>query len=213
MPDRPGDAPAPSKGLTTQPGLPGSPWAGSLHCAPGDGNNRCAMSESEARPAGLGRRLAALLYDGLLLMAVLFLGTLVLLPFTGGEAITPQDSGPWEVAYRVWLALLAFGFFCSSWIRRGQTLGMMSWKIRLQRGDGRSLRWLDAVLRFSLGGALAVAALSGLWVLRGATTLSSAALGIALLLPAVGSYLFMYADPDARTLLDRWTRCRVMRLR
>jgi len=154
-----------------------------------------------------------LFYDGLLLTAVLFLGTLALLPFTGGEAITPQDSGAWEVAYRLWLALLAFGFFCFSWIRRGQTLGMMSWKIRLQRDDGRPLRWFDAALRFSLGGALAVAALSGLWVLHRATTPSSAALGIALLLPAVGSYLFMYADPGARTLLDRWTRCRVIRLR
>lgn len=169
------------------------------------------MSEPETRPAGLGRRLAALFYDSLLLTAVLFLGTLVLLPFTGGEAITPQDSGPWEVAYRAWLALLALGFFCFSWIRRGQTLGMMSWKIRLQRDDGRLPRWRDAIPRFLLGGALTVAALSGLWVLRGATTVPAAALGVALLLPAVGSYLFMYADPGARTLLDRWTRCRVVR--
>lgn len=170
------------------------------------------MPEPEATPAGLGRRLAALFYDGLLITAVLFLGTLALLPLTGGEAITPQESGPWEVAYRVWLMLLALGYFCGSWIRRGQTLGMMSWKIRLQRDGGGLPRGRDAVLRFALGCAATVAALSGLWLLRGATATASAALGVALLLPAVGNYLIMYADPGARTLLDRCTRCRVVRL-
>ena len=76
------------------------------------------MTGAEFTVAGLGRRLAALLYDALLTTALLFLGTLVLLPLTGGEAITPQDSGPWEVAYRTWLLLLALGYFCGSWLAR-----------------------------------------------------------------------------------------------
>lgn len=170
------------------------------------------MPEPDTTPAGLGRRLAALFYDGLLLIAVLFLGTLVLLPVTGGEAITPQESGAWELAYRAWLVLLALGYFGVSWVRRGQTLGMMSWKIRLQRDDGRRPRWRDAVLRFAAGCALAVAALSGVWVCAGATTWTSAAAGVALLLPAVGNYLLMAQGTGARTLLDRLTRCRVVRL-
>ena len=170
------------------------------------------MPDSPTVPAGLGRRLAALFYDGLLLVAVLFLGTLVLLPVTGGEAITPQESGPWEIAYRAWLLLLAAGYFCFSWVRRGQTLGMMSWKIRLQRDDGGRPRWRDALLRFALGATLTVAALSGVWLCFATATVSSAALGVALLLPAPGTYLPMLGEPAERTLLDRATRCRVVRL-
>jgi uncharacterized RDD family membrane protein YckC len=169
------------------------------------------MTGPELLAAGLGRRLAALFYDALLTAAVLFLGTLVLLPLTGGEAITPQDSGPWEVAYRAWLLLLALGYFCGSWLGRGQTLGMMSWKIRLQRDAGGLPRTRDALLRFALGAAGAIAALAGVWVLHDAASAAAIALGVALLLPAIGNYLAMYAGPGARTLLDRCTRCRVVR--
>ena len=87
-------------------------------------------------PAGLGRRFAALVYDSLLLVAVLFLGTLLVLPLTGGEAITPQDSGGYDYLYRGWIALLTLGFFGLPWVRTGQTLGMMSWKLRLERLAG-----------------------------------------------------------------------------
>ena len=117
-------------------------------------------------PATVFRRLAALVYDGLLLLAVLFLGTLVLLPFTGGESITPQDSGAWAYAYRGWVALLTLGFFGVSWTRRGQTLGMMSWKIRLVRLDGSAFRWIHVLSRLGVGMALVVAAALGLWLLQ-----------------------------------------------
>ena len=169
------------------------------------------MTGAELIAAGLGRRIAALFYDALLTAAVLFLGTLVLLPLTGGEAITPQESGPWEVAYRAWLLLLALGYFCGSWLGRGQTLGMMSWKIRLQRVAGGLPRARDALLRFALGAVAAVAALSGLWVLRDAASAAAIALGAVLLAPAIGNYLAMYVGPGAGTLLDRLTRCRVVR--
>lgn len=176
------------------------------------GKNPGVMPEPAVTAAGPARRLAALFYDLLLLGAVLFFGTLVLLPFTGGEAITPQDSGPWEAAYRAWLLLLALGYFCLSWVRRGQTLGMMSWKIRLLRDDGGLPRWRDALLRFALACVVTLAALAGLWALGTATGWPSVALGVALLLPAPGNYLPMLGDPAERTLLDRATRCRVVRL-
>jgi len=161
-------------------------------------------------PATVWRRLAALVYDSLLLVAVLFLGTLVLLPLTGGESITPQDSGPWEYAYRAWIALLIAGFFGVSWTRRGQTLGMMSWKIRLQREDGRLPGWPQALLRLGVGAVPALAALVGLFAIgRADSTLG--AWGTTLWLPAVANYLWMGFDPGARTLQDRLTGLRVIR--
>lgn len=170
------------------------------------------MPEPSVTAAGPARRLAALFYDSLLVMALLFLGTLLLLPLTGGEAITPQDAGPWELAYRAWLVLLALGYFCVSWLRRGQTLGMMSWKIRLERDAGGLPRMREALLRFLLGCVAVVAALSGLWVLRQAATPSAFALGMALLLPALLDHALLYVGAGARSLLDRCTRCRVVRL-
>lgn len=161
-------------------------------------------------PAGLWRRLGALFYDGLLLAAVLFLGTLVLLPFSGGESITPRQSGAWGYAYRGWIALLVAGFFGLPWTRRGQTLGMMSWKIRLERADGGLLRWRGALLRLALGSLAAFGALAGLLALaRGGT--AGRTLGALLLLPAAANYLWMAFDRETRTLQDRLSGSRMLR--
>lgn len=161
-------------------------------------------------PASMWRRLGALVYDGLLLAAVLFFGTLVLLPLTGGQAITPQDSGAWEYGYRAWIALLVAGFFGVSWTRRGQTLGMMSWKIRLVADDGLPPRWPRALLRLAIGAVPVVAGLTSLFAFGGGTTVPRdwAAL---LLIPAVANYLWMGFDAEARTLQDKLTGCRVQR--
>lgn len=170
-----------------------------------------AQGAGDAVPAGFFRRFAALVYDALLVTAVLFLGTLLLLPLTGGEAITPQQSGPWELAYRGWIALLLGIFFGFSWTRRGQTLGMMSWKIRLQRLDGRLPGWRRALGRLVAGGVLAVCALAGLVSLTRGSEAPAGTWGVMLLLPALADYLSMAFDPARRTLLDRLTGCRVVR--
>ena len=48
-------------------------------------------ANNPARAAGLLRRLAALFYDSLLLLALWFIATALLLPFTGGEAVAPNN--------------------------------------------------------------------------------------------------------------------------
>jgi uncharacterized RDD family membrane protein YckC len=163
-------------------------------------------------PASVWRRLGALVDDGLLLAAVLFIGTQVLLPLTGGQPITPQDSGPWEYAYRAWVTLLVALFFGYSWTRRGQTLGMMSWKVRLQREDGTLPGWHSALLRLGIGLVPALSALLGLVAIGRGPASPLGAWGTALLLPAVANYLWMGFDPEARTLQDRLSGCRVVRV-
>jgi uncharacterized RDD family membrane protein YckC len=115
----------------------------------------------QAPPAGLWRRLGAILYDGLLLFGIIFVGTAVLLPFTGGQAI--PASTLWYDAY---LLVLAFLFYGWCWTHGGQTLGMLAWKIKVQQADGRSINWGQALLRF-LGAVISAAALGlgFLWVL------------------------------------------------
>lgn len=109
-------------------------------------------------PAGLGRRIAALGYDLLLLAALLFMFTLSLFPFTGG-AIEPGTL--W---YRLSLAAIVVLFFTGFWVRGGQTLGMKAWRLRVVARDGGPVRWPSALVRFVAGlVSLAPAGLGLLW--------------------------------------------------
>jgi uncharacterized RDD family membrane protein YckC len=94
-------------------------------------------------PPGLLRRLGALLYDGLLLLGLLFFATAVLLPFRGGLAFRSGDWG-----YDIYLVAVVFLFFGWFWTRDGQTLGMRAWKIRLSSANGSAVTWHQAALRF-----------------------------------------------------------------
>jgi uncharacterized RDD family membrane protein YckC len=135
-------------------------------------------------PAGLLRRLGAMLYDGLLLLAVLMVATGLFLPLTGGEAISPRDHPALEFVYRAVLVVLTVGFFGIFWTRRGQTLGMASWRVRVEREDGALLDWGDTVRR------LAAALLS--W------------------LPLGLGFLWVLFDPQRRAWHDRLSRTRVV---
>jgi uncharacterized RDD family membrane protein YckC len=105
------------------------------------------MSTPDLPVAGLLRRLGAMLYDALLVLAVLMAVTLLFLPLTGGEAITPAQSGALENVYRLVLLLLIVGFFGWFWVNRGQTLGMAAWRLRVEREDGGRLTWSDSLKR------------------------------------------------------------------
>lgn len=111
------------------------------------------MSDSTAiasPTAGLLRRLGAMAYDALLVIAVLMVATALFLPFTGGEAVSLEVVGPaLYYFYRAWLVVLIVGFFGLFWTRRGQTLGMAAWHLRLERNDGRKLTWADALKRLA----------------------------------------------------------------
>lgn len=96
-----------------------------------------------AYPASLPRRLAAALYDSLLVIALWFVGVSALLPFTDGHAV--DGSNPW---FRLYLLVLAYLFFSWFWTRGGQTLGMRAWRLRLRNTDGGPVNWQQALLRY-----------------------------------------------------------------
>jgi uncharacterized RDD family membrane protein YckC len=134
--------------------------------------------------AGVLRRLGAMLYDGLIVLALMFVVTALFLPFTAGEAITPRESGALERIYQAALAAVVVLFFGVFWTRRGQTIGMLAWRLRVQRPDGSALRWRDALLR--LAGAC----------------VSLAALGL--------GYFWIWIDRDRLAWHDRWSGTRVV---
>ncbi|WP_260291381.1 RDD family protein [Sedimenticola hydrogenitrophicus] len=116
---------------------------------------------------GLPRRLAAMLYDALLVFGLLLLASMVVtLPvgIVGGEAASQALSA--NLLFQLWLALVPPAFFLLFWLKGGQTLGMRSWRLRVVRNDGSPLRFSDAVKRL-LGALLSwlPLGLGYLWVL------------------------------------------------
>lgn len=99
-----------------------------------------------SEPAPLWRRLAAAVYDGLLLIALWMAGTVVVVLARSAlhrSGVAPQ--GYMQALYFL-LGLAFFGWF---WTHGGQTLGMRVWKLRVQRLDGSALRWPIAALRYA----------------------------------------------------------------
>jgi uncharacterized RDD family membrane protein YckC len=108
------------------------------------------LTATDPRPAAaLPRRLAALVYDALLLLALLMIATAAFLPLTGGEAVTWERSPVLEIVYRASLAAVIVVFYGVSWTRQGRTLGMASWRLRVERLDGSRLTWRDTVVRLA----------------------------------------------------------------
>jgi uncharacterized RDD family membrane protein YckC len=107
---------------------------------------------------GLARRLAALAYDLLLLAAVLFVFTLLVLFARGGRAIVP---GTW------WFELSLIGisavFFVWFWTHGGQTLGMRAWRLRVVGPAGRPVGLKRAFGRFFAAVISALPAGLGFW--------------------------------------------------
>lgn len=120
-------------------------------------------------PAGLARRLAALVYDALLLAGVLLIFTVVIWVARGGREVPPGTL--WFQAALVGVAGVFLAWF---WTHGGQTVGMLAWKLRVVRRDGAPLGWPDAGLRFAAALiSLAPFGLGYLWALvdRGGCTL------------------------------------------
>ena len=101
------------------------------------------MENNIQAPCFFMRRMAAMFYDSLLLSVVLFVATLALMPFIGGEAI---ESG--NMAYNLFLIIVSYLYFCWHWVTGGQTLGMRSWHIFVVNESENHPHWKQASLRF-----------------------------------------------------------------
>jgi len=162
-------------------------------------------------PAGLIRRLAALLYDLLLVVALAFVATFAMLPLTHGEAILPSTQGAFGYAYHAALLLIVFAYFGGSWTRSGQTLGLKAWRSRLETIDGRLVTWAGAAARFALGAAIVWISLLGAWYLARPGSALGHAGAAAMLGVAVVNCGWILFDAAGRSLQDVACGTRVVR--
>jgi len=123
---------------------------------------------SNGSPAGLMRRLAAMLYDTLLVFAVAWSVTaaavLLRVEMVGEAAIRasgkPAVSGPLLQGVIGVALVIFFGWF---WTHSGQTLGMQAWRLRVQQPDGTPLTWRQALVRMLGAAVSALAGGAGYW--------------------------------------------------
>lgn len=93
---------------------------------------------------GFLRRLAAIFYDLLLLIALFFVATALLLPLNAGQAFTAK-----QFFYPIYLLVVSFFFYAWFWTHGGQTLGLRAWKIKVLTLNREQISWKQALLRFT----------------------------------------------------------------
>ena len=143
------------------------------------------------RPSGtnarFGRRLAALLYDGIVILAPLIFFTWAAVWLAGGRALL-RDSvgGVWADVYHSGLFAIVAAYFVLNWVHSGQTIGMRAWRLHAVDPRGRRMTWRAAISRF-------------FW-----SIVAWAPIGLGV--------LWLYVDPEGLALQDRMSDTRVVYL-
>jgi len=119
-------------------------------------------------PAPFLTRIAAMIYELLLVLAVFFIAALpfLFLALAGntqtGWRFLP--SAGWQhFAFQLYLAGVLFAYFSAFWMRSGQTLAMKTWRIRLVNPNGKPVSLKQAALRFILALLGLLLAGAGFW--------------------------------------------------
>ncbi|HEX5359724.1 MAG TPA: RDD family protein [Fluviicoccus sp.] len=116
--------------------------------------NKTGTPPEAAQPrvelAGIGPRLASVIYDALLIVALnaIVIGLLIGVA-TPTEAANAHQATVLPEAVRQFvlfpaMVLTTWVFYGYFWRKAGQTLGMQTWRIRVIRPDGSLLDWGDS---------------------------------------------------------------------
>lgn len=142
--------------------------------------------------APIWRRLAALVYDLFILLAISFAygaaATAIAVGVTGGQHENYQPMFDSVLFLMGWIACLC-GFYCWFWHKSGQTIGMKTWKIQLVSNATAPLQsggvtWYQCILRCVIAPPSILLCGLGFW--------------------------FALLDPQRRTLHDRLSQTAVV---
>lgn len=152
----------------------------------------------------LKRRLACLLYEQLLLAALLLASSALFLPLK-----TILGPTTWLILFRLFLLCVLFAYFGLSWVKGGQTVAMKAWRLRLVTADAQPISWGHAIFRYGVALALIVGVpiVAGLGM--GVSGVHMARLS---LLWSLLTFLWAWFDPQGQTLHDRLCGTRLILL-
>jgi uncharacterized RDD family membrane protein YckC len=139
------------------------------------------------------KRLMAVVYDGLISVAVLLVTTWAytliagyLIGWEKYERMAEEGSIAADPILTFVLFLVLYLFFGYFWTRTGQTLGMQVWRIRIQNLSGISVSWTQALRRYVAAAAILFIALLGAFYLNAATLFVTIPAIVALFYPING---------------------------
>lgn len=104
-----------------------------------------SVAGSGSPAATIGRRALSLVYEALLLVALIFVGSLPFVMLT--QQMGPDLERP---LFQFYLVLLMGLYFTWQWRHGGQTLALKTWRLRVVTRDGAPLTWGHAVRRYAL---------------------------------------------------------------
>ena len=118
-------------------------------------NSGAAAEEETPVSSGLLRRLAALLYDAFLVAAIWMAMGFAMQFIVGADTSQlvdgrVQTDPVLDVILFTGEVLSASTFYIWFWMRTGQTLGMIAWRIKAVRVDGGLMNLQQGALRFVL---------------------------------------------------------------
>lgn len=162
------------------------------------------------------RRLGAMLYDSLLVIAVLIVATAPFLllaqrMYGPQSVLIPREVGALAYVYWCWQLGVTLFFFGIFWTRKGQTLGMRAWRLRIETHAGALPSWRDATMRMLWATILWMPAFIVLLVAeqtdnqRVLRPIGFALLGLPLL-----NYLAAWFDATRRSVHDRFLQTHIV---
>lgn len=95
--------------------------------------------------SGFWRRFICLLYEALILLAVIFIAS-----FLFHLILRDTSTAYFQPLYRSYLLIVMGYYFVWFWTHGGQTLAMQTWKIRVVTSDGQKLSSRKAITRYLL---------------------------------------------------------------
>lgn len=116
------------------------------------------------------RRLAALVYDLFLIIALIFAWVAITIGINvylaGEETVKQATLAAPAWAVQLGIVIVICGFYSFFWRKTGQTLGMQAWRIKTQQPNGELLTQLQCFKRIAAAAlSWGVAGIGYLWAL------------------------------------------------
>jgi uncharacterized RDD family membrane protein YckC len=143
------------------------------------------------------RRIAALPYEALLLLALVLIASF---PIAGLKDTTLQGSP--HLLFQVYLFVVTAAYFVWQWQKTGQTLPMKTWRFRVVNANNALIGWRRGLVRYICALLFFGPAWAGIFLLFFPSRMSPA-IAMWFFLPMIATLLFARFDHDRQFLHDR----------
>jgi uncharacterized RDD family membrane protein YckC len=92
----------------------------------------------------LWRRIASIIYDFVLIFAILMIMSIPFFSFN------IEDSFTLKITMQIYYYLIIQYFFVWFWVNNDGTLGMKTWKIKISDNQGKKITYKKAIIRFNI---------------------------------------------------------------